>query len=155
MKKIAIISLICIILDQIVKLIIVDSISLNTSINIMDGFFYLTYVKNFGAAWSILTGSRILLIIVAIISLFLIYFILIKNKKLNNFDILCFGLLYGGIIGNLIDRVVRGYVVDYLEFIIVNYDFPIFNIADSLIVISISLIIIGMLKEEKNGLSSR
>lgn len=155
MKKMAIISFICIILDQIVKLIIIDNIALNKGIKIIEDFFYLTYVRNYGAAWSILSGSRVFLIIVAIISLILIYFFLIKNTKLSKFNILCFGLLYGGIIGNLIDRVVRGYVVDYLEFIIINYNFPIFNIADSLIVISIFLIIIGILKEEKNGLSSK
>ena len=154
MKKVAIISLICIILDQIVKLIIIDRIALNAGIKIIEDFFYLTYVRNYGAAWSILTGSRLFLIIIAIVSIFLIYFVLIKDTKLSKFNIICFGLLYGGIIGNLIDRVVRGYVVDYFEFIIINYNFPVFNIADSFIVVSIFLIIIRMLKEEKNGLSS-
>ncbi|MDD2435304.1 MAG: signal peptidase II [Bacilli bacterium] len=155
MKKIIGITLISIVLDQLIKIIITNSISFNTSIEIIKDFFYLSYVRNYGAAWSILNGQGTFLIIVAFISMFLIYFLLIRQQKLKHYDIICYGLLYGGIIGNLIDRIRLGYVIDYLDFNLIGYSFPVFNLADSLIVISVFLIVIGLLKEEKNGISSK
>ncbi|MDD2377761.1 MAG: signal peptidase II [Bacilli bacterium] len=154
MKKITIVSIVCILIDQLIKIIITNNITLNTGIEIIKDFFYLSHVRNYGAAWSIFTGSRIFLIIVAFVSLFVIYFLLIRKQELKRFDIICYGLLYGGIIGNLLDRIILGYVIDYLDFNIINYNFPVFNFADSLIVISVFLIIIKLLKEEKNGISN-
>lgn len=147
MKKIIPISLFIIILDQIVKMIISSKMLVNSSITIIKDFFNITYVKNIGAAFSILSGGRFLLIIIALIAIYIIYKLLIKNKNLNRINIINYSLLIGGIIGNLIDRIIRGYVVDYLDFTIFNYNFPIFNIADICIVISCVLLIFTI-KEE-------
>ena len=73
---------------------------------------------------------------------------MIKGKELKKIDIVSYSMLLGGIIGNLIDRVVHGYVIDYLDFKIFNYNFPIFNIADTLIVISIIIIGISLIVGE-------
>lgn len=147
MKKIIPISLFIIILDQIVKMIISSKMLVNSSITIIKNFFNITYVKNIGAAFSILSGSRILLIMIALIAIYIIYKLLVKNKNLNKINIINYSLLIGGIIGNLIDRIIRGYVVDYLDFTIFNYNFPIFNIADICIVIS-CILLIFTIKEE-------
>lgn len=147
MKKIIPISLFIIILDQIVKMIISSKMLVNSSITIIKNFFNITYVKNIGAAFSILSGSRILLIMIALIAIYIIYKLLIKNKNLNRINIINYSLLIGGIIGNLIDRIIRGYVVDYLDFTIFNYNFPIFNIADICIVLS-CILLIFTIKEE-------
>ena len=155
MKKIGIISLICILIDQIIKIIVSTNIKFTSSINIISNFFRITYLKNYGAAWSILTGDKIFLILVSFIALILIYYFFLKNKKLNNIEEVLYGLLIGGVIGNLIDRIRLGYVIDYLDFNILNYNYPVFNLADSLIVISIIFLLVLNIKDDKNGNSSR
>ena len=146
MKKFYIISLISFFLDRLIKILI---ISLNVGrISILDGFFSITPAYNYGAAWSILNGHRWLLIIISILILVGIYFILIRNKKLNSFEEITYGLLIGGIFGNLVDRIIYGYVIDYLDFNIFGYNFPIFNLADSLIVISIIMLIFDVIRGE-------
>lgn len=149
MKKFISISLLAVIIDQLVKIVVSNNMLINTPIKIINNFFYLTYVTNTGAAWSILNGSRLLLIFLAIMALVAIYIFFIRNQKLKTIEYITYGLLVGGIIGNLIDRVIYGYVIDYLDFYIFNYDFPIFNIADICIVVSVGLFILQTLKGGK------
>lgn len=148
MKKILPISLLLIVIDQIVKILVINKMALQQSITIINNFFNITYVRNTGAAWSILSGNVLLLIMISVLALITIYYYLIKDKDLNKIDIVSYSMLIGGIIGNLIDRIVHGYVIDYLDFKIFNYNFPIFNIADTLIVISIIIIGISLIVGE-------
>ena len=145
MKKLLGISLISVVLDRIIKMIIV-SLGFGNSITVIKGFFNITCMYNDGAAWSMLSGYRILLIIISIAELIVLYFVFIKGKKLKTIEIIIMGMLIGGIVGNLIDRIVYGYVIDYLDFNIFGYNFPIFNLADSLIVISVGLLVYAMCK---------
>lgn len=151
-KKMLFLTVIFIFIDQTSKGLVDLYINLNESISIIPNFFNLTYVRNIGAAFSILKGSRWLFVILSFIALNIIYIFFINNKKLNNKQVLIYSLLQGGIIGNLIDRVLYGYVIDFLDFTIFGYNFAIFNMADTFIVISvILLIIVG----DKNGIFSR
>lgn len=147
-KKITIVSLLLVLIDQIVKLVVNNFCQLNSSIEVIKDFFYITKVNNYGAAWSILDGNRLFLIVIGIIAIVAIILFFIKNKNLTNKEILVYSLLIGGIIGNLVDRVLLGYVIDYLDFIIFNYDYPIFNFADICIVISALLMLISIFKED-------
>lgn len=151
MKKIGLISIICILIDRVTKLIITSNFKLNESISLIDNFFNLTYVRNEGAAWSIFSGNRLFLILIGILSIVLIYHFLIKNKSLKKTETFIYGLLLGGIVGNLIDRIVFGYVIDFLDFLIFGYNFPVFNLADTFIVVSVFLIIIDIVRGEKHG----
>ena len=151
MKKIFSISFICILIDQIIKFIITINLNFTESINIIKNFFRITYLQNNGAAFSILSGNIIFLILMTLLSLILIYFILIKNKRINNIESICYGSLIGGIIGNLIDRIRLGYVIDYLDFNFGNYQYPVFNFAYILIVLSAITLLIISLKEVKHG----
>lgn len=148
-KKMVIFTIIFIFLDQITKGLINLYMNLNDSINIINNFFSLTYVHNYGAAFSMFDGARYIFIIIAIIALNLIYIYFIKNKDLKNFEIVIYSLLLSGIVGNLIDRVIYGYVIDFLDFIIFGYDFAIFNIADCFIVISVILLLILEVKNAR------
>ncbi len=150
MKKIFIFAVIAVLLDQIIKFLIVWNIPLNTDIVIIDNFFNITNVQNTGAAWSIFSGNRLFLIILGFISLNVIYFLFINNKELKNKEKIIYGLLIGGVLGNLIDRIIYGYVIDYLDFNIFGYNYPIFNLADTFIVVSAILIFILVIKESKN-----
>ncbi len=145
MKRIMLFSMIIFIIDQIVKLFVGFSLELNTSFTVFNNFFYISNVHNYGAAFSVLYGNRIFLVIVSVITLVLVYYFLLKNKKFDWFNIILYSLLIGGILGNLFDRIIYGYVVDYLDFYIFGYNFPIFNIADICIVISVILIVIDTL----------
>lgn len=155
MKKIIGFSFIFLLIDQIIKLIVDSNMYFTESINIINNFFRITYLRNNGAAFSILSGNTIFLVIITFIALLLIYFILVRNSKLSKIDILSYSLLIGGIIGNLIDRIRFGYVIDYLDFNFGSYNYPVFNFADICIVVSIILIILMQVKEGgKNGISS-
>lgn len=152
MNLIIYLSIILFLIDQISKLLVVKLIDINSSIELIKNFFYLTYTHNTGAAFSILTGQRILLILIAVIILVLIFNYLIKNKVEGKLDRLVFSLIIGGSLGNLIDRIIRGYVVDFIEVKIFGYNFPIFNLADTFIVIGVFLLLIITItrKEDKH-----
>ncbi len=149
-KKLYGLSFIFVIIDQIIKYVISNNITLNTSINVIDNFFYLTNVHNDGAAFSILSGNVIFLILMTIISLVVIYFFFIKDKTTSKIEKVFISMLLGGIIGNFIDRLIHGYVIDYLETIIFNYHFPIFNFADICIVLGIIGIMLVGIKNNKS-----
>ncbi len=134
--------------DQFTKHLISSSMQLGQSQEIIDNFFYFTYAHNTGVAWGMLAGHLWLFIIVALISavLMIIFF-----KRTREEEILTrFGLVltFAGMIGNLTDRIVLGYVRDFIDVIIFNYNFPIFNIADVAVVIGVALIIIEIIFEE-------
>lgn len=143
MKKVYIFALISLIIDQIVKILISNYLILGQTIKIINNFFYLTYVQNKGAAFSILIGYRYILIIITFIFLYYLHKCIKKQKSFNKLEIISYGLLLGGIIGNLIDRIIYGYVIDYFDFMIFNYNFPIFNLADSFIVIGCIILVIN------------
>lgn len=155
MKKILIISIITFIIDFISKLLVESNLELYKSLSIIDNFFYLTYTHNYGAAFSILKHNKLLLIIVGIIAIISVLIYIKKQPKIKQIEIISYGLLIGGIVGNLYDRIIYGYVRDFLDFYIFGYDFAIFNLADSAIVIAIILLIIdtilGGVKNEDNN----
>lgn len=152
-KKIAILSIISfliIAIDRVVKIIVNRYIPLNKSISVIKNIFYLTNVHNEGAAFSIMYGLRYILIAISIAFLVFIIYYMYKKKKYN----IEFALIIGGLIGNLIDRIVFGYVIDYIGVIIFKYYFPIFNIADALIVIG-AIILLFRKDGDKNEVSSK
>lgn len=138
-KKLIIFGIIFLLIDQLSKGLISLYIPLNESIKLTN-FLSITYVHNIGAAFSILKGARWLFIILGIIALNIIYIFFIKDKKLTNFEIIIYALMLSGIIGNIIDRVLYGYVIDFID--ITLFNFAIFNFADSFIVISVILLVV-------------
>ncbi len=147
-KKLVVLSVFFVFIDQFLKTMISGALELNRVVEMIPNFFYITHVHNEGAAWSMLEGNTVLLILIAIGALVGIYFSFIYQQKINHGEMLIYSLLIGGIIGNLLDRILFGYVIDYLGFIIFGYYFPIFNFADTAIVISIIGLAFLMLKEE-------
>ena len=147
MKKIIPISIICLLLDQISKLLITNNLVINETYIVINNFFNITLVHNDGAAWSILSGNRLLVIFISFVALLIIYFLFIKNKKITKLETIIYGMLIGGIIGNLIDRILYGYVIDFFDFKLFSYNYPVFNIADCCIVIAAILLIIDVAKE--------
>ena len=145
-KKIIIGSIIFLLIDIISKILIDNFLELNESFIIVKSFFNFTKVYNYGASWSILTGYQILLIILAIVVLIVLSYYQ-KRFKNNKRNILAFACLYAGIIGNLINRILFGYVIDFLDFNIFGYNYPVFNIADVLIVLGTLLLIIAIFKK--------
>ena len=144
-KKIIILSIPIITIDQISKLLASSYIS--DKIEVIKNFFYLNLVHNEGAAWGLLNKHILFLIIFMLIALALLFHYSSKFIN-NNRNTIAFSLVIGGLIGNLIDRVFNGYVIDFLDFYIFKYDYPVFNIADICIVIGMLLLIIAILKGE-------
>ncbi len=147
-NKIFLLAIIGVFLDQVTKLLITGLLSLNEVINVIDGFFSITYVRNTGAAWGMFSNSTLLLSIISILFLFILIKYIKELPKINFFYVISFGLIIGGIVGNLIDRLLRGYVVDFFRFVILNYNYPIFNVADMLIVIGFIILIINFVRDD-------
>lgn len=152
-KKIIIYSIIFFILDLISKVIVNNFVSLTESIAVINNFFYLTNVHNLGAAWSLFSGQRILLIVIGIAALFFI-FRWINDFKNNNKNIWAFSLLISGLLGNLFDRIIYGYVRDFLDFRFGSYNYPVFNLADTFIFCGVIVLILAIIKGEENGSKS-
>ena len=121
----------------------------------MKNFFEIIYVKNIGAAWGILSNNLVILIFISLVALFVLNSYICKEVSINKLMMLSYGILLGGITGNLIDRIFRQYVVDFFHFYIFGYSYPVFNIADTLIVGGIILMIIEVLRSEIHGIKSR
>lgn len=146
-KKVIIYSFIIVIIDLISKLVIDKVLKINETISIINNFFSITKVYNTGASFSMLIGYKYLFIIIGIMAIFILFRYL-NRFKINKRNIVAFSLLIGGIIGNLIDRVIYSYVIDFIDFTIFNYDAPIFNIADTCICIGAFLLFYAIIKKE-------
>ncbi len=142
------ITCIILIIDQILKSIIKAKMSLNQEIVLIKNFFSINYLKNTGAAFSILTNQTFILIIISFIIIFVLDRFLTKEKNLNNLSVISIGLILGGTFGNLLDRIIYKGVIDYLSFRIFSYNFPVFNFADIAITIGTLLLLFNMVKEE-------
>ena len=143
-----IISIIVLILDQLSKYIIEINLY-KKSIDIIENVFSITYVENYGAAWGILSNNNWIILILTPLLIGLIVWYLYKISK-NKLEYIAGGLVIGGAIGNYLDRIVRGYVVDFLDFKILGYNYPIFNIADTFIVVGVFLLLILTFRKEQN-----
>ena len=118
------------------------------TIPVINNIFHLTYVENRGIAFGMLSGGRIIFIIVSIIVLAALLIVILKtDKSLRTVWLKAGGaLVAGGAVGNMIERVFKGYVVDFLDFRII--DFPVFNIADIAVCIGAAMLVIHFLKAE-------
>lgn len=146
-RKIFIVAVVSLLLDQITKILIGIFFTLDERIILIKNFFSLHFIENYGAAWSILNNKVDFLIIISLVAIFIIYRFM-YNFKQNSRNNIAFGLILGGIVGNLIDRVFLGYVRDFLSFKLFSYHYPIFNLADTFIVIGVFLLIIAIIKGE-------
>ena len=126
------------------------SVVKNRGIEIIPNFFYITKVENTGGAWGIFSNNAIALALISIMVIFLIHFFIRQEKELNRLSITYYGFLLAGIVGNLIDRLFNGYVTDFLNFYIFNYDYPVFNIADILIVVGLMMMVFDVIRGEIN-----
>ncbi len=140
-----------IIFDQVSKYYIQTNMDLNNSISVIDGIFSITYIQNTGAAFSVLQGKTIILIIIQVLVVLSIFvYVFLKKNSIHWTLNVSLALIVGGGLGNLIDRVSYGYVVDFLHF----HFWPIFNIADISVCIGCGLLIIYVFLiegKEKNG----
>ena len=136
---------IVIISDQLSKQLIINNskMLINKSLKIIQ----LTYTENYGAAFNIFDGNRIFLSLVSLLSSFILIFLIFVKRNLNNYDRIGLSLILGGTIGNGIDRICKGYVVDFIQLKFIN--FPIFNIADLAINIGFLLLLTSMFKYKK------
>jgi len=136
-------ALIIVFLDQLTKYLIRMNFQLNQSVPLIKNIFHMTYVTNTGSAFGLFKGINLFFILFSVAVIIAIFYYLRKivgNEKLLQFAV---GLLLGGTIGNLIDRIAYGSVIDFIDFII----WPVFNIADSAVTISIILLIILLWKK--------
>ena len=138
-------SIFIILIDQFTKYLIFNNYK--TFINKDFLLFRLEFVKNYGAAFNIFSGSRIFLSIISVIfSIFIIYLMLRKNNS-NLIDFYSYSFILGGTIGNGIDRILKGFVIDFINLNMIN--FPVFNIADISINIGFIFLLYSIFKNNR------
>ncbi len=140
-------------LDQLSKYLIRQNLTLRESVPVVKNIFHLTLVYNKGAAFGILQNGTIIFVIAALVAIFIIIFNLSgsRAKKTKPVYNVALGLVLGGIIGNLLDRISLGYVVDFLDFRI----WPVFNIADSAISVGTLLLVFLILSSKKTSCKNK
>ena len=137
----AVLAIIVILLDQLTKLVIVRQWPTGSRQVVIPHFFHLVHLRNTGAAWGLFSGATLIL---ALLSVLVLAFLIWKFTSLTEGypeRAVAIGMIAGGIVGNLIDRIWRGEVVDFLLFFFRSYHWPAFNIADSAICCGVVLFI--------------
>lgn len=144
-----VIALVAVVIDQLTKYLVVKNMELGQSIPLIPDVFHLTSHRNMGAAFGILQNQRLLFIVITIAVIIGIIVSLIRVGNRQPTLSLALSLVLGGAIGNFIDRVSTGKVVDFLDFTLIN--FPIFNVADAAITIGVGLLILDLVLESKRS----
>ena len=139
------ISIFIILIDQYTKYLVFYNYK--TFINKDFLFFRLDFVKNYGAAFNILSGSRILLSFISIIFSILLIYLIVRKKIFKSIDLYSYSFILGGTIGNGIDRIFKGFVIDFINLNIIN--FPVFNIADISINIGFIFLLYNIFKNNR------
>lgn len=138
--------------DQVVKWVLVSNFRLGESVVVIPGFFSITYLRNRGGAFSLLSGmppiwGRVFFIVATIGALIFVFYLYRFNPPQNRWSRLSLFLIFGGGLGNLIDRVVTGEVVDFLLFYYRSYYWPAFNLADSCISVGVALLAVDIFRD--------
>ena len=142
MQCFALIAVTVAVLDQLTKWLVVRFVSPEESRVVIGGFFSLVNWTNTGAAWGIFQNNNLVLATISLLTILALY-LFRRSFQLSRWGSrIALGLITGGIIGNLIDRVRVGYVIDFLFFYVGQYHWPAFNVADSAICIGVGLYII-------------
>lgn len=136
-----------VVIDQLTKLYAINVIKPTGTITVINNFYYFTYVENRGAAFGMLQNRQWFFIIVTLLIFAAFGYILIKYKIEGKLFFTAVVLIFGGGVGNLIDRIFRGYVVDFLQF---SFFAPVCNLADYFITVGAVLLIVSVLFCEKN-----
>ena len=136
-------ALIIIIIDQVAKFLIKTNFQLNQTLPIISNIFHLTYIHNFGAGFGILQHQKYFLIFISIIVIGFIFYYLDRIRNNERLLQMLVGFVLGGTIGNLTDRIINGYVIDFLDFRI----WPIFNFADSFVTVGVIGLIVYFWKK--------
>ena len=144
---IAIFTIVFFMIDRVTKIF---ALKIESSIDIIPNFFRLTLAKNTWIAWSLFSNDTVIITIVTMIIIFFFIKYILDNKNGNKLYNVCYAMILGGAFGNLFDRVFFGYVIDFLDFNIFGYDYPIFNLADTFIVCGIIIILVGGIRDECN-----
>lgn len=144
-----VLALIVLILDQASKYVVSHYMQVGQSIPIIPNVFELTSLRNTGAAWSILEGKMIFFYIVSIVVLAIVIYYMQKIGRFRPLLGTSLGLIIGGTLGNFLDRLIHGKVVDFIHVYIGSYSYPIFNLADSALCIGAILLLIYSLKDGK------
>ncbi|GGK35779.1 lipoprotein signal peptidase [Caldalkalibacillus thermarum] len=149
------IALVVLAVDQVTKWLVVHYMDIGQSIPLIENVFYLTSHRNPGAAFGILPNQRLFFIVMTTVVIIGLIYYLIKVKDQKKLLSLSLALILGGALGNFIDRLLTGEVVDFLDVKITIgtffYDYPIFNVADSALVIGVALMLIDTLRETKQN----
>lgn len=140
-----------IILDQVSKWYIHKNYRLGETMDVISGFFNITYVRNYGAAFGFLNSSpetfrKLFFLIFPVLAMIFVIFLIKALKKSENLELFCYSLIFAGALGNYLDRLNYGYVVDFLDFHYkAVYHYPAFNVADMSIVTGVAALILGPL----------
>ena len=146
LKDVYFFAIIFLVIDQAIKFYLSSKMVVNQSTILVKNFLSITYVHNTGAAFSLFEGNTWLLIGIGVLAIIGLTLYIGKLVHIGDFDMFTYSLLLGGVLGNLIDRIIHGYVVDYISLNLFGYHFPIFNFADMCIVVSVILIFVSALK---------
>jgi signal peptidase II len=154
-RRIGLVALLIIVLDQLTKLLVLKFLGYAQEKVVIDGFFKLVHWANTGAAWSLFRGNNNLLALVALVALVVLFFSRHHFDSRTLLGQVAFGLIFGGIVGNLIDRLARGHVIDFLYFFLQQrggeVGFPAFNVADSAICTGVGLIFVITWRNERHS----
>ena len=142
-KKVLFFGTLFLIVDQFLKIVLSSKLVLGQSFVLIKNLLYLNLVHNTGAAFSLFQGGRVFLIVVAIFAIAIICFVAYNEEVLTDRNIFVYSLLVGGILGNMVDRIIYGYVIDYLSINIGKFGFPVFNFADICITLSIVILLVS------------
>lgn len=145
-----ILAIFVILLDQWTKFLVVKNMELYESIPIIPDIFFITSHRNSGAAWGILQDQMVFFYIITVVVVIGIIYYMQKYSRNQALLAISLSFILGGALGNFIDRLFRQEVVDFLDVMVIRYDFPIFNIADSALSIGVVLFIIATIIEEKS-----
>jgi len=147
--------LLLIFLDQVSKIWVVNHFLPSSSFPVIEGFFNITLIKNPGAAFGFLANASTTLrsfffILISLLAIGLIIYYLSENRPKRMTVTVALSLILSGAVGNLIDRIRSGAVIDFLDFYVGKYHWPAFNVADSVITIGAFLIILDYLRQNKH-----
>jgi len=152
------VSALVLILDQVTKIYIDRTMELHSSITVIEGFFNITYLRNKGAAFGMLANSSFRLpffILVSTVAVVVIMFVIKRLREDQRLAAVSLSLIYSGALGNLIDRVRLGEVIDFLDVHWHGHHWPAFNVADSAICVGVFLLAIDMIREERRERQGR